>query len=83
MELPRISYILGIKIYTTGFYRMELEQILTNNKTKDNKKKIVYYAKISKMGSKKMVIIPKVYWNDIKELEEEKQIKITLEEIGE
>jgi hypothetical protein len=59
---------------------MELEQVLT--RTKD-KKKIVYYAKISRMGEKKMVIIPKVYWNDIKELEEEKQIKITLEEIGE
>jgi hypothetical protein len=55
---------------------MELQnQLLTN------KKKIVYYAKISKMGSKKMVIIPKVYWEDIKELEEEKQIKITLEGI--
>ena len=57
---------------------MELEQILT--KAKD-KKKIVYYAKISKMGEKKMVIIPKTFWDDIKELEEEKQIKITLEEI--
>ena len=44
-------------------------------------KKIVYYAKISKMGTKKMVIIPKVYWDDIEELEEEKQIKITLEGI--
>ena len=28
-----------------------------------------------------MVIIPKVYWDDIKDLEEEKQIKITLESI--
>jgi antitoxin component of MazEF toxin-antitoxin module len=46
-----------------------------------NKKKLVYYAKISKMGSKKMVIIPKAYWDDIKDLEEEKQIKITLEGI--
>jgi hypothetical protein len=34
------------------------------------------------MGNKKMVIIPKIYWVDIKELEEEKQIKITLEHIG-
>ena len=32
-----------------------------------NKKKLVYYAKISKMGSKKMVIIPKAYWDDIKD----------------
>ncbi len=52
-------------------YTMEL-QILT---------KVVYYAKISKMGDKKMVIIPKVYWDDIKVLEDEKQIKITLEDI--
>jgi hypothetical protein len=43
--------------------------------------KVVYYAKISKMGDKKMVIIPKVYWDDIKNLEDEKQIKITLEDI--
>jgi hypothetical protein len=43
--------------------------------------KVVYYAKISKMGDKKMVIIPKVYWDDIKDLEDEKQIKITLEDI--
>jgi hypothetical protein len=57
---------------------MVLQSILTNKK-----KKIVYYAKISKMGSKKMVIIPKTFWDDIKELDEEKQIKITLEEIGE
>ena len=57
------------------------QQTLTRAKT--NKKKIVvYYAKISKMGSKKMVIIPKVYWDDIKDLEEEKQIKITLEDIN-
>ena len=58
---------------------MELlkQQTLTRSK-----KKIVYYAKISKMGSKKMVIIPKIYWDDIKELEEEKQIKITLEDIS-
>ena len=56
---------------------MEL-QTLTTTKTK----KLVYYAKISKMGNKKMVIIPKVYWDDIKELEEEKQIKITLEDIN-
>ena len=57
------------------------QQTLTKSKT--NKKKIVvYYAKISKMGSKKMVIIPKVYWDDIEDLEEEKQIKITLEEIN-
>lgn len=28
-----------------------------------------------------MVIIPKVYWDDIKNLEDEKQIKITLEDI--
>jgi hypothetical protein len=35
------------------------------------------------MGSKKMDIIPKVYWDDIKDLEEQKQIKITLKEIGE
>lgn len=41
--------------------------------------KIVYYAKIAKMGSKKMVIIPKVFWDDIKDLEDEKQIKITIE----
>jgi hypothetical protein len=27
------------------------------------------------------VIIPKVYWDDIKDLEDEKQIKITLEDI--
>ena len=58
---------------------MELDQQLLSNK----KKKIVYYAKISKMGSKKMVIIPKTFWDDIKDLEEEKQIKITLEEIEE
>ncbi len=58
---------------------MELQLLANNNQ---NKKKIVYYVKISKMGEKKMVIIPKVYWDDIKELEEEKQIKITLEEIG-
>lgn len=44
--------------------------------------KVVYYAKISKMGDKKMVIIPKTYWDDIKDLEDEKQIKITLEDIG-
>ena len=57
------------------------QQTLTKSKT--NKKKIVvYYAKISKMGSKKMVIIPKVYWDDIEDLEEEKQIKITLEDIN-
>ena len=57
------------------------QQTLTRAKT--NKKKIVvYYAKISKMGSKKMVIIQKVYWDDIKDLEEEKQIKITLEDIN-
>ncbi|MGE0243712.1 MAG: hypothetical protein AB7P56_07265 [Nitrososphaeraceae archaeon] len=43
--------------------------------------KVVYYAKISKMGDKKMVIIPKVYWDEIKDLEDEKQIKITLEDI--
>ena len=59
---------------------MELEQqILTKSKNKT--KKLVYYAKISKMGSKKMVIIPKIYWDDIKDLEEEKQIKITLESL--
>ena len=52
---------------------MEL-QLLANKK-----KKLVYYAKISKMGSKKMIIIPKAFWDDIKDLEEEKQIKITLE----
>jgi hypothetical protein len=46
-------------------------------------KKIVYYAKISKMGTKKMVIIPKAFWDDIKELEDAKQIKITLEGIDE
>ena len=46
-------------------------------------KKIIYYAKISKIGHKKMVIIPKAFWDDIKELEEEKQIKITLESLGE
>jgi hypothetical protein len=57
---------------------MELLTTLSRAKAK----KIVYYAKISKMGSKKMVIIPKVYWDDIKELEEEKQIKITLEDIN-
>ena len=51
---------------------MEL-QILT--------KKLVYYAKISKMGTKKMVIIPKTFWDDIKDLEDAKQIKITLEGI--
>lgn len=45
--------------------------------------KIVYYAKIAKMGSKKMVIIPKIYWDDIKDLEEEKQIKITIEHADE
>jgi hypothetical protein len=37
--------------------------------------------KYLKWDSKKMVIIPKVYWDDIKELEEAKQIKITLEGI--
>jgi hypothetical protein len=62
---------------------MELEQQILTRAKDNNKKKIVYYAKISKMGSKKMVIIPKTFWDDIKELEEEKQIKITLEEIGE
>jgi hypothetical protein len=41
--------------------------------------KIVYYAKIAKMGSKKMVIIPKIFWDEIKDLEDEKQIKITIE----
>ena len=62
---------------------MELQSLLTRaNKTNKNKK-IIYYAKISKMGDKKMVIIPKVYWDDIKDLEEEKQIKITLESLGE
>ena len=45
--------------------------------------KIIYYAKISKMGTKKMVIIPKVYWDDIKDLEDEKQIKITIEHANE
>ena len=30
-----------------------------------------------------MDIIPKVSWDDIKDLEEQKQIKITLKEIGE
>ena len=54
---------------------MEL-QLLANKK---KEKKLVYYAKISKMGTKKMVIIPKAFWDDIKDLEEEKQIKITLE----
>lgn len=63
---------------------MELQPLLTRaNKTNNKNKKIIYYAKISKMGHKKMVIIPKVYWEDIKELEEEKQIKITLESLGE
>jgi hypothetical protein len=58
-------------------------ELLANQQTLTrSKKKIVYYAKISKMGSKKMVIIPKIYWDDIKELEEEKQIKITLEDIN-
>ena len=57
------------------------QQTLTRSKT--NKKKIVvYYAKISKMGSKKMVIIPKTFWEEIRELEEEKQIKTTLEDIN-
>ena len=61
---------------------MELEgQQLLTDKKKSSNKKLVYYAQISKMGSKKMVIIPKVYWDDIKELEEEKQIRITLEGI--
>jgi hypothetical protein len=41
--------------------------------------KIIYYAKIAKMGNKKMVIIPKTYWDEIKDLEDEKQIKITIE----
>ncbi|MGE3859149.1 MAG: hypothetical protein AB7F53_04105 [Nitrososphaeraceae archaeon] len=45
--------------------------------------KIVYYAKISKMGDKKMVIIPKPYWNKIKNLEKDLQVKITIEDIGE
>lgn len=57
---------------------MEL-QTLTRAKSK--KIVVVYYAKISKMGSKKMVIIPKTFWEDIKDLEEEKQIKITLESL--
>ena len=60
---------------------MELQSLLTRANTTNKNKKIIYYAKISKMGTKKMVIIPKVYWDDIKELEEEKQIKITLEGI--
>jgi hypothetical protein len=57
---------------------MELQSMVTTSK----KNKVIYYAKISKMGDKKMVIIPKVYWDDIKDLEDEKQIKITLEDIG-
>jgi antitoxin component of MazEF toxin-antitoxin module len=40
--------------------------------------KIVYYTKIAKMGNKKMVIIPKTYWDEIKDLEDEKQVKITV-----
>jgi antitoxin component of MazEF toxin-antitoxin module len=45
--------------------------------------KIVYYTKIAKMGNKKMVIIPKTYWDEIKDLEDEKQVKITIEHAGE
>jgi hypothetical protein len=52
---------------------MELQHIL---------KKLVYYAKISKMGDKKMVIIPKTFWDDIEDLEDEKQLKITIESVS-
>ena len=44
--------------------------------------KIVFYTKISKMGRNKMVIIPKMFWDNIKDLEGEKQIKVTLEDVG-
>ena len=44
--------------------------------------KTVFYTKISKMGRNKMIIIPKVFWDTIKDLEGEKQIKVTLEDIG-
>ena len=44
--------------------------------------KTVFYTKISKMGRNKMIIIPKVFWENIKDLEGEKQIKVTLEDLG-
>jgi hypothetical protein len=30
------------------------------------------------LGNKKMVIIPEAYWDEIKDLEDKKQIKITI-----
>jgi hypothetical protein len=45
--------------------------------------KVTFLTKISKMGRNKMVIIPKSYWDKIKDLEKDLQVKITIEDIGE
>ena len=54
---------------------------MVTNPRSGSSNRIIFVSKISKMGNDlKYIRIPSDFWNEIKELEKRKQVKVTVEE---